>query len=177
MSNVRDQPFVTFYTSIYGRIGYLLVAFATGLFTFIFYLPIYIEGIDVLLTKPWWAALAWALVMFLVLWLFIYSLAYAVRLGWRVRCDREKIVFRLLTKNIAINWSDVTSYRFNYAGDAPNVFLIIHTSHENKKHRLDVSGMSPSYQKLGTIISRMVPISRKLRSNGFIGIGDVDIDL
>jgi hypothetical protein len=37
--------------------------------------------------------------------------------------------------------------------------------------------MSPSYQKLEAIISRMMPMSRALRPNGFIGISDVDIDL
>lgn len=115
--------------------------------------------------------------MLLFLWGFIYSFAYATRLGWRVQCDNENIIFRCLIKKTTLKWEDILSYRFNYARNAPNVFLIIRTSQNNKKYIFDVSGMSPDYQKLETKISKMTPRSKALRPNGLMGVSDVDFDL
>lgn len=114
-------------------------------------LPFWLPGSQLSLGDPWlWFALPFC---GLGLWLFAYSLWFAVAIPARITFTRSHVIYRGLRK-LFIAWSDIEQLRLDYAGTSPFVYLRVRTRAE-KWHRLDVSGLTPNYKILFAVAQRL----------------------
>jgi len=75
-------------------------------------------------------------------------------------------------------WAEIESFRLNYAGSSPLVFLQLRVAKQNKKSKrygLDVSGISPNYDKLYSVVFQMAQKAKAKAPTGLVSFDDLDL--
>lgn len=145
---------VLFRTSLYGRFGHLVMAVAGAIFCLIFVLPFLLGGpspAGLLVLVACGVSSAGALAV------GSYSAWFAVAPGARIRFSADALCYRGFFGSLSIPWHEIESARLNYAGRSPFVFLILRRRGSLSVQKVNVSGLTPTYEILFEILRKRAP--------------------
>ncbi len=142
-----------FRVSLYGRIGYVVMAIFGAVSSLLMALALCQYQIF-----PLWALTFIGLLFIASAGIAAYSISQLFRLTPRFVVTEQGFAYHGFISRFERRWSEVASFRLRYAGDAPFIFLeVIFTnspSRFRKRISLDVSGLKPDHQQLVNAFNR-----------------------
>ena len=90
-------------------------------------------------------------------WAFAYCLRFAFERGVRVNCTAEAIFYRGFLTSVSIPWRAITEVWINFDGRSPFVTLMLRTTKRRIPYLLNMSGLSPNYISLFSLVKKMTP--------------------
>lgn len=143
-----------FKTSMYGRAGHLMMAIISVVILLFLGAAL---ALSVVSFNDLWAWLATLSLFLAFAWASIYCLCFACERGKRIVCLQEQLIYRGLIKTTVIPWSEITEFWIDFSGRTPFVFLVLRTKLRRWPYRVNMSGLTPSYVTLFSLVCHMAP--------------------
>ncbi len=145
---------IEFQTSIYGRLGHLVMAILPVLMSLLTGAAL---AFGVISFNDLWAWLATLTLFLTFAWASIYCIYFACERGKRIICLQEQLIYRGLIKTMVITWSEITECWIDFSGRTPFVFLVLGTNSRRWPYRVNMSGLTPTYVALFGLVRQMAP--------------------
>ena len=87
----------------------------------------------------------------------LYSAWFAIAPSDRIICTDSALVYRGVLRTVTIAWQDITLVRLHYGGRSPFVFLLVRCDAPKRRHKLNLSGLSPPHHSLVQIVRERAP--------------------
>jgi hypothetical protein len=87
----------------------------------------------------------------------LYSAWFAFGPGGRIRVSDEALFYRGFFGSLHLPWLELESAHVNYASRSPFVFLIIRRRGSRSVQKINVSGLTPTYEVLVKLVRRRAP--------------------
>ena len=145
---------VLFRTSLYGRCGHLVMAVAGLVFSLLFAVPFLLSGprkVELLSLAGCFLLSSGGLIFGL------YSAWFALAPSTRIRFDDHALVYRGFFGSLKLPWLEIESAHLNYAGRSPFIFLMLRRRGSRSWQKLNVSGLTPTYEALFELLRKRAP--------------------
>lgn len=142
---------VLFRTSWYGRFGHLVMASAGLAFAVLIGVPFLLPSPS----RPEILVLAGSAVFSIGgLAIAVYSAWFMFAPGGRILCTKEAFFYKGFFGSLHLPWLQLESAELNFAGRSPFVFLLVRRRGSNAVQKINVSGLTPTYEVLFDLVHK-----------------------
>jgi hypothetical protein len=153
-STLAPMSEVSFRTSLYGRFSHVVLALLALIIGVIGAVPLLLRGTS---QSEFLMLLGSGLFSGGALAVSLYSVWFAIAPGERIRFSNDALFYRGFFGSLNLPWSEIESAQLNYAGRSPFVFLLLRRRGSHSAKKVNVSGLTPSYEVLFELLSKRAP--------------------